>query len=589
MADDTPDYGGTTQDVVNEAFARHMKGAEPIVPNFGTFSLDTDVYIDAKDADGEPFSAVIHAGLYCLDLESDNPGSYNAAARGETGLYLYGLRPSALRIEDEGGEPREIDAADLELGEPTGKVSFTLELVPVSFSFRETPITLDEMLLWAAANDLEKAGNSDRAGEILARVYTPKKAPSKQPRPRHEPVTKQDKPKKFRHESIAGTKVAIPNDKVHKTLLNHLKDEDPITPAMFDGRVISVDNGKAKSRTELQLKNETISSDELKRVTSYFDPQESIYIQSIYGIACDNPDKTTIHGIDVLKTLGIKRPTRPDHQAVLVESANTAWKMLSTWGKFTTTGAGKSKRGYKHYMTTETYRRLIEGSFTAVYYTIEEEDAKALEDKAKAAAKRAKAAGATPEMKAEAERLAEEAKEAGTLAKAAKEKRLEALANHEEPPSRGKMMADWYIDLMFTDGDGEHEAKDAFPLLQYADTANEIFHVPEEYLVIPGNSSMDIKRVAAEIYRHAASKIAHPEIFKLDTLMQVTGTPQDKSGRRRIKERIKKVLDYWESQGFVKSWEFTTAGARGIVDGFVIHGFVKDGRRVVEIGENEGE
>ena len=586
MADSKPRYSGSVLDVVNESMKNHLTGLAPTFPGFGTFRLDRDVYINAHDiTTGKEIHDTLRKGLYYIDLESDRPGSYNAAKGGNGHMWLYAAKAGELKIGGEGEGMEEepgIGVATITAEDEEGKTKYeinvTLEAVRLQTPdgiAREEPISVEEVLLWAAENDLEEAGEVDRATDLLSLIY--------------EDAPKQDKPKKFRHESIAGTQVAIPNDKIHKTLLNHLKDEDPITPAMFDGRVICVDNGKAKSRTELQLKNETIPSDELERVTSYFDPQESIYIQSIYGIACDNPDKTTIHGIDVLKTLGIKRPTRPDHQAALVESANTAWKMLSTWGKFTTTGAGKSKRGYKHYMTAETYRRLIEGSFTAVYYTIEEEDAKALEDKAKAAAKRAKAAGATPEMKAEAERLAEEAKEAGTLAKAAKEKRLEALANHEEPPSRGKMMADWYIDLMFTDGDGEHEAKDAFPLLQYADTANEIFHVPEEYLVIPGNSSMDIKRVAAEIYRHAASKIAHPETFKLDTLMQVTGTPQDKSGRRRIKERIKKVLDYWESQGFVKSWEFTTAGARGIVDGFVIHGFVKDGRRVVEIGENEGE
>lgn len=585
MADSKPRYSGSVLDVVNESMKNHLTGRAPAFPGFGTFHLDRDVHINARNiTTGIEIHDTLRKGLYYIDLDSDRPGSYNAAKDGNGHMWLYAAKAGELKIGGKGegmkSEPgtgtATITCEDKE-GKTKYEINVTLEAVRLQTPdgiAREEPLSVDEVLLWAAENDLEEAGEVDRATDLLSLIY--------------EDAPKRDKPKKFRHESIAGTKVAIPNDKIHKTLLNQLKDKDPITPAMFDGRVISVDNGKAKSRTELQLKNDFITSDELERVTSYFDPQESIYIQSIYGIACDNPGKTTIHGIDVLKTLGIKRPTRPDHQAVLVESANTAWKMLNTWGKFTTTGAGKSKRGYKSYMTVETYRRLIEGSFTAVYYTVEEEDAKALEDKAKAAAKRAKAADATPEMKAEAERLAEEAKEAGTLAKAAKEKRLEALANHEEPPSRGKMMADWYIDLMFTDS-GEHEAKDAFPLLQYADTANEIFHVPEEYLVIPGNSSMDIKRVAAEIYRHASTKIEHPESFKLDTLMQVTGTPQDKSGRRHIKERIKKVLDYWQSQGFIKSWEFTTAGARNIVDGFKIHGFVKDGRRVVEIGEGEGE
>lgn len=576
MADDKPDYGGTTQDVVNEAFARHMKGAEPIVPNFGTFALDTDVYIDAKNADGEPFSAVIHAGLYCIDLESDNPGSYNAAARGETGLYLYGLRPTALRIEGEDGEPKEVDAADLELGEPKGKVSFTLQLVPITFSFRETPIAVDEMLLWAAANDLEKAGNSDRAREILARVYAkPEPAPSKQPRPRHEPVTK--------------TGFAVANDKVSKTIFNQMAREKPITPAdVHAEKIIHVKNGKAKSQTEVQLRNMHISEEELERASSFFEARERIWMDTLDSIATDNPTKTRIWGSDFLRYVGIKRPTRPAHAAASAEAAATVWKMLNTHIKTSVIGTSdKRRRGYKGYLTIDTYRPLISGTYSEIYYTVEEEDAKALEDKAKAAAKRAKAADATPEMKAEAERLAEEAKEAGTLAKAAKERRLEAIANGEETPNPGKTLADWFIDLTFAEGE-EPIAKNALPLLQYADAANEIIRVPEGYLAVPG-STMDDKRIAAEVYRHAASKVAHPYTFDLETLMKAVGTPNDKEGRRKTKGRVEKVLADWQSQGFIESWEFTTTGARNIVDGFKIQGFIKDGRRVVEIGEIEGE
>lgn len=386
-------------------------------------------------------------------------------------------------------------------------------------------------------------------------------------------------PKAKRHSRIVNNGEFMTNDLVTKTLFNTTKRGKPVTPDMYDGKhVVKVSNRKAKSETRVWLQSMEIREEEKALATSYLKPEERIYSDAMHSIAKANPGKYRIYGSDVLKQLGYARPQRPENNDVMNESAHLAYKMRGIDYRTEVVKVGKGKGNFKHYRVQERFAALLNGDLTIEYYSEEEEEAY-YADLAAKAAKKSKSADC-----ADLEKTAEEAK---ARAKAAKAKRLAVRESGGKQPSVGahKLIADWWVDLRINPSEGK-DATDAFPLLKYADDANEVFNIDREYLELPGKSTMNDKRIAREIYRHCTTEIKNNETFTLETLMKVTGIPNDKKGRFNAKKSVEKVLNDWKKKGFIESWRFIEEG--GTVTKFEVLGFVGNGPSgVVEIGPAE--
>ena len=153
-------------------------------------------------------------------------------------------------------------------------------------------------------------------------------------------------------------------------------------------------------------------------------------------------------------------------------------------------------------------------------------------------------------------------------------------------------IADFEVHLNLQPGD---KPSKALPLLEYAEATQGIVPATGEWFSPHKAVSMDWRRIANHLYRHAASDVKHPDRCTVETVMGATGitpwspkpsTAKEKAAlrdkRRKTQNNIESVLEHWQSFGGIESWERIEEG--GGVTGYRWDGFANaHQKRVVEI------
>lgn len=150
MADEAI-YGGGPSEVVNESMRRNVTALQSLLPGWALYKLNRDVHIRYKTDDGGNLAGTIR-GTFFIDLESGNPGSVTAAEAGGA-VWVYRFSGS---VQDPSNLTAKLSVSPLWV-EADGK------------RLREDPLSLNELLIWAAVNDLEDAGEAERARELIDR------------------------------------------------------------------------------------------------------------------------------------------------------------------------------------------------------------------------------------------------------------------------------------------------------------------------------------------------------------------------------------------------------------------------------------
>ena len=157
-------------------------------------------------------------------------------------------------------------------------------------------------------------------------------------------------------------------------------------------------------------------------------------------------------------------------------------------------------------------------------------------------------------------------------------------------------IADFEVHLNLQPGD---KPSKALPLLEYAEATQGIVPATGEWFSPHKAVSMDWRRIANHLYRHAASEVKHPDRCTVDTVMGATGitpwspkpsTAKEKAAlrdkRRKTQSNIESVLEHWQSFGGIESWERIEED--GDVTGYRWNGFANaHQKRVVEIGADK--
>ena len=153
-------------------------------------------------------------------------------------------------------------------------------------------------------------------------------------------------------------------------------------------------------------------------------------------------------------------------------------------------------------------------------------------------------------------------------------------------------VVDFEVHLNLQPGD---KPSKALPLLEYAEATQGIVPATGEWFSPHKAVSMDWRRIANHLYRHAASDVKHPDRCTVETVMGATGitpwspkpsTAKEKAAlrdkRRKTQNNIESVLEHWQSFGGIESWERIEEG--GSVTGYRWDGFTNaHQKRVVEI------
>lgn len=159
-------------------------------------------------------------------------------------------------------------------------------------------------------------------------------------------------------------------------------------------------------------------------------------------------------------------------------------------------------------------------------------------------------------------------------------------------------VVDFEIHLNLQPGD---KPSRALPLLAYAETTKGLVPADGKWFDPHKSVSMDWRRIANHLYRHAASNVKHPDRCNVETVMAATGitpwnpkpsTSKEKAAlrdkRRKTQRNIESVLKHWQGFGGIESWERIEES--GSVTGYRWSGFAEaHEKRVVEIDAGEGE
>ena len=389
----------------------------------------------------------------------------------------------------------------------------------------EIDVTMQMLSIWAAIRLAVEDGNDALAKGIFNACYQVANENFSFERVILEPIRADLKPtkaaRKPRRPKIRNTGIMLTKDKVTGVIFNSYKNKEPITPAYWvNEETIPVDNGKAKSTSMIKLSAGEVSEDEMERATSYFLPSERIWLDMINSIV--NDGARAFSGADILARAGIKKPKRANREM------NEAYRtVLKLWGSHIAVTVEDSKKGnYKNYLTIRP-TRLLDADIPVTFATDENGEIM---------------------MDAEGNKV---------------------ISNFE---------------VVLNSVPGQDPSK-ALPLLEYAKAANEVISSASNRLFeFPGNTSMDRRRIANHLYRHACSSIKYNDRCDLNTIMGATGivewnreasTAKEKAAvrdkRRRTQRNVEAILGHWKNIGIIESWERSKSA--GGSDVYIWHGF----------------
>lgn len=134
-----------------EALRDYFSSGPSIVPGCLAVRIKKEIEISAA-------GVVLNSGVYFLADSLDMKGSVKNADKNGGHVYLFtvGLKDITPTLNNN-GKPESADGA--------------AALVPVMIEGREDPISLSEAATWAAINDAEESGDSDRAHRLFKTLY----------------------------------------------------------------------------------------------------------------------------------------------------------------------------------------------------------------------------------------------------------------------------------------------------------------------------------------------------------------------------------------------------------------------------------
>lgn len=137
-----------------EALRDYFSSGPSIVPGCLAVRIKKEIEISAA-------GVVLNSGVYFLADSLDMKGSIKNADKNGGHVYLFTIELKDITLTlNNNGKPEKAISAD-----------GAAKLVPIRIEGREDPISLSEAAGWAAINDAEESGDSDRAHRLFKTLY----------------------------------------------------------------------------------------------------------------------------------------------------------------------------------------------------------------------------------------------------------------------------------------------------------------------------------------------------------------------------------------------------------------------------------
>lgn len=331
-------------DAMQSAYDSHVRwgfnvgvgGAE------GYVGVSVDMPLEVKDLsrDGKSLG-YWHgylAGLYLTHQDREGDTS------------LYNLSMHAFRIDEKTVEAfLHSDEEDL-----TKRPQIVGTVSPLVGS-NGTPLSLMDVVAWAAFDDATRSGDKGLADLIVSTVCGARKGQTRRPR----------------KAEVRNRRLVLTNTKAERTMFGAVSPEKYITAESYDGaHEIPLGMGKLKTETTIMLLDDQMdlaTIPEERRALSYLTDTQRYWLTQLQSVAADNPELPGIYGSDVLRKAGHKKPLRPEAAETMREAAEalTACSHIHYWAD--TSGESIGYRD-KRVVRSSTDRRLVEGSVTLLEY-----------------------------------------------------------------------------------------------------------------------------------------------------------------------------------------------------------------------------